>query len=118
LTLGLARAMPGARPHLVALERSYMSAQDDGAPRAEKLERRVAESLRKYSKIPAPGAFRAALGAQPDVAALMTPEGLEAVQAELRALKHERRALRRLENLLLAALGRDGGQAGDGDDEE
>ena len=37
---------------------------------------------------------------------LSSPEGLALVQGELKALKHERRALRRLENLLLTALGR------------
>ena len=88
----------------------------DPAATRDKTARRIAETLRKYCAAPAPGALRAALAEGLDAAALATPEGLARVQAELKALKIERRALRRLENLLLSALGRSGAQ--DGDDED
>lgn len=98
-----------------------MTEPDDAASpaqaRFEKLEKRLRQTLAKYRAAPAPVAFRAALGDGLDAAALATPEGLSAVQAELKALKHERRALRRLENLILAALGRASGDADESEDE-
>jgi len=74
-------------------------------PAAAKLDRRLAQTLAKYRAAPAPGGFRAALAQGLDAPALATPEGLARVQAELKALKVERRALRRLENLMLQSLG-------------
>ncbi len=76
------------------------------AAKSAKLDKRLRQTLDKYRAAAPPGAFRAALAEGLDAAALASPEGLAQVQAELRALKHERRALRRLENLILSALGR------------
>lgn len=81
-----------------------------------KTARRIAQTLAKYRAAPAPGALRAALAHGLDAAALATPEGLARVQAELKALKVERRALRRLENLLLSALGHAAGEESEEED--
>lgn len=74
---------------------------NDAAPAVDKRDKRIRQTLAKYRAAPAPGALRAALAAGLDADALASPEGLARVQAELKALKFERRALRRLEALLL-----------------
>lgn len=94
-----------------------MTEQTNADDRAGKRDKRLRQTLAKYRAAPAPGGFRAALAEGLDPAGLATPEGLAAVQAELKALKHERRALRRLENLILSALGRPSGDGGEADDE-
>jgi hypothetical protein len=94
-----------------------MTEPEDAQTRIEKTERRLRQTLAKYRAAPSPGGFRAALADGLDAARLATPEGLAAVQAELKALKHERRALRRLENLILSALGRASGDDADDGDE-
>jgi hypothetical protein len=91
----------------------YAAAQEKAGQ--DKIARRIAQTLAKYRAAPAPGALRVALGQGLD-AALATPEGLARVQAELKALKVERRALRRLENLLLSALGQAAGEESDDED--
>lgn len=90
---------------------------DIAAARSQKLDKRLAQTLAKYRAAPAPGAFRVALAQGLEPAALATPEGLAQVQAELKALKHERRALRRLENLILSSLGRAPQGEAEGDDD-
>lgn len=92
-------------------------AAPDAAAPSDKLDKRLRQTLAKYRAAPAPGAFRAALADGRDAAALASPEGLALVQGELKALKHERRALRRLENLLLTALGRAPEEGVEADDE-
>jgi hypothetical protein len=82
----------------------------------DKTARRIAQTLAKYRAAPAPGVLRAALAQGLDAAALATPDGLARVHAELKALKVERRALRRLENLLLSALGHAAGEENDDED--
>lgn len=74
------------------------------APPADKRDKRIRQTLAKYRAAPPPGAFRAALAEGLDAEALASPEGLARVQAELKALKIERRALRRLEALLLGVV--------------
>jgi hypothetical protein len=51
-------------------------------------------------------------------AALLGSDGLARVQAELRALKHERRALRRMESLILTASGAAREEDADHEDDE
>lgn len=92
-----------------------MSEPSDPAP-TPKLDRRIAQTLARYRAASAPGALRAALAQGLDAAALASPDGLARVQAELKALKIERRALRRLENLLLLSLGHGADDASDEDE--
>lgn len=80
----------------------------------EKSARRLANTLTRYRAAPGPGAFRDRLGQGLSPEGLLAPEGLALVQAELRLLKQERRALRRIEAVLLGALG----VAPQGDDDE